>query len=59
MNIEKQILDFLKNNPKSSSNDILQSIEEKKSIATIKRVLAKLVSEKLISVTGKGKSTRY
>jgi Fic family protein len=31
----------------------------KKSIATIKRILSKLISEKLISTTGKGKSTRY
>ena len=59
MNIEKQILDFLRSNPESSSNRILQGIEEKKSIATIKRVLSKLVSENLISTTGKGKSTRY
>ncbi|NOZ84434.1 MAG: Fic family protein [Epsilonproteobacteria bacterium] len=59
MNIEKQILYFLKNSPESSSNEILQSIEEKKSIATIKRVLSKLVSENLILSTGKGKSTKY
>jgi len=59
LNIEKQILDFLKSNPESSSNQILEKIEEKKSIATIKRILSKLVSEKLISTTGKGKSTRY
>jgi Fic family protein len=59
MNIEKQILDFLKNNPESSSNQILENIEEKKSIATIKRVLSKLVSENLISTTGKAKSTKY
>ena len=59
MNIEKQILNFLKSNPESSSNQILESIEEKKSIATIKRVLSKLVSENLISTTGKGKSTKY
>jgi len=59
MNIEKQILDFLRSNPESSSNRILENIEEKKSIATIKRILSKLVSEKLISTTGKGKSTRY
>ncbi|RLD37183.1 MAG: cell filamentation protein Fic [Bacteroidetes bacterium] len=38
---------------------MLENIEEKKSIATIKRVLSKLVSENLISTTGKGKSTRY
>ncbi len=59
MNIEKQILDFLRSNSESSSNQILENIEEKKSIATIKRVLSKLVSENLISITGKGKSTRY
>ncbi len=59
MNIEKQILEFLKSNPASSSNRILENIEEKKSIATIKRILSKLVSEKLISTTGKGKSTKY
>jgi Fic family protein len=59
MNIEKQILDFLKSNPASSSKQILENIEAKKSIATIKRILSKLVSEKLISTTGKGKSTRY
>ncbi len=59
MHIEKQILEFLKSNPESSSNRILENIEEKKSIATIKRILSKLISEKLISTTGKGKSTRY
>ena len=59
MNIEIQILNFLKSNPESSSNQILEKIEAKKSIATIKRILSKLVSEKLISTTGKGKSTRY
>jgi len=59
MNIQKQILYFLKSNPESSSKQILENIEEKKSIATIKRVLSKLVSENLISTTGKGKSTKY
>ena len=59
MNIEKQILDFLKSNSESSSNQTLENIEEKKSIATIKRILSKLVSENLIVTIGKGKSTRY
>ncbi len=59
MDIKKQILDFLENNQESSSNEILQGIEENKSIATIKRVLTILISENLISVSGKGKSTRY
>ncbi len=59
MNIDNQILEFLKKNPVSSSNEILQGIEEKKSIATIKRALSKLISEKLVITTGKGKSTKY
>jgi Fic family protein len=59
MNIEQQILDFLKINPGSSSKRILEGIEDKKSIATVKRVLSKLVSEKLILTDGKGKSTVY
>ena len=59
MEIKTQILNFLKHHQDSSSNEILQGIEEKKSIATIKRIIAKLISENLISATGKGKSTRY
>jgi len=59
MNIESLILDFLNQNPNSSSGEILKGISEKKSIATIKRILSKLVTEKLITVTGKGKATRY
>ncbi len=59
MNIEKQILDFLKQNKESSSNEILQGIVEKKSIATIKRALSKLISERSIIAIGKAKSTKY
>ena len=59
MNIKNQILEFLKNNPESSSNEVLQGIEEKKSIATIKRILTKLISENLIISIGKKKSTKY
>jgi len=59
MNIDNQILEFLKKNPDSSSNEILQAIEEKKSIATIKRILLKLISENLIITIGKSKSTKY
>ncbi len=59
MAIEKLILEFLKQNPESSSVEIRQGISEKKSIATIKRILSKLVAKKLITSTGKGKATRY
>jgi Fic family protein len=59
MNTEKQILNFLKLNTTGSSAEILLGIEDKKSIATIKRVLSKLISDQLIIATGKGKATRY
>jgi len=59
MNIENQILNFLKYNQESSSNEIMQGIEEKKSLATIKRVLSKLILEKLIISTGKRKAAKY
>ena len=59
MEIENLILEFLKQNPESSSGEIRQGIPENKSIATIKRILSKLVAKKLISSTGKGKATRY
>ena len=59
MKTENLILDFLKQNPESSSREIQTGIPDKKSIATIKRELSKLVAKKLISSTGKGKATRY
>ncbi len=59
MKTENLILDFLKQNPESSSGEIQTGIPDKKSIATIKRELSKLVAKKLISSTGKGKATRY
>ncbi len=59
MEIENLILEFLKQNPESSSGEIRQGIPEKKSIATIKRIVSKLVAKKLIISTGKGKATRY
>jgi len=59
MEIENLILEFLKQNSGTSSEEIRQGISDKKSIATIKRVLSKLVAKKLISPTGKGKATRY
>ena len=59
MTTKDSILEFIKQNDESSSNDILQGISENKSIATIKRVLSKLVEEKLIISIGKGKATKY
>jgi Fic family protein len=59
MNIEEQIFEFLRSNFESSSKEIQQGIAEEKSIATVKRVLSKLISERLIITTGKAKSTKY
>ena len=59
MKTENLILDYLKQHPESSSGEIRTGIAEQKSIATIKRVLSKLVAKKFISSSGKGKSTRY
>jgi len=59
MKIENFILEFLKQNSENSSEEIRQGISEKKSIATIKRILSKLVAKKLIISTGRGKATKY
>ncbi len=59
MEIENLILEFLKQNPESSSVEIQTGISDKKSIATIKRILSKLLAKRLISSTGKGKATKY
>ena len=58
MEIENLILEFLNQNQGSSSKEIRQGITDKKSIATIKRALSKLVAKRLIVLTGKGKATR-
>ena len=59
MNIENQILQYIKLNPDSSSSSILEGINSEKSLATLKRVLTNLITEKLIETIGKGKSTKY
>ena len=59
MELDKLIIAFLHRNPHSSSREIQQGISEKRSIATVKRTLSKLASERLITITGKGRATRY
>ncbi len=59
MEIENLILEFLEYHPNSASETIRQGLQVKKSIATIKRVLSKLLLKQLISTSGKGKATRY
>ena len=59
MNIKNLTLTFIKEHPNCSSSDVLQGISEKRSLATIKRTLSKLITEKQIISTGKGKAIRY
>lgn len=59
VNRKELILDYLKNNPDQSSNDLLRKIGFEISKATLKRDIAELVAENYIIQQGKGKSTRY
>jgi len=56
---ETEIIGFLKNNPGSSSKEIHHGTTTTISYATVKRILAQLISKNLISTTGKGKGTKY
>ena len=53
------ILDFLKENPSSSSKKIYESITLNQSYATIKRLLRQLVNDNLIVVDYIGKASKY
>jgi len=55
----KEILQFVKENPSCSSKEIYDGLEIKISYATVKRNLSKLLSKNLIQTIGKGKGTKY
>ncbi len=57
-NNKKAIIDFVSTHPNVSSGEIEQGLQSI-ALATVKRGLKKLVADHLITVTGKGKSTRY
>ena len=59
MNTKNLIIKYLKKHPNSSSKEIFEGIGGQKSLATVKRLLSKLIQEQLIVSMGKGKSTRY
>lgn len=59
MNFENQIVEFVRENPNCSSNEILKGVIDRKSLATIKRAISKLLQKNLLISLGKGKSTRY
>ena len=59
MDSKNLIIDYLQKNPNSSSKEIFEGIGRQKSLATVKRLLSKLIQEHLVVSTGKGRSIRY
>jgi Fic family protein len=55
----EEILEFIKDHPKCSSNEIRLGIKTETSISTLKRTLQYLVSEGLINSIGDFKSRKY
>jgi Fic family protein len=55
----KNILDYIKANPSLSSKEIHDGLKSEVGYATVKRILAKLISENLVLPTGKGRGTKY
>ncbi len=56
---QQQILKTLEQNKKLSSKEIFEAVESEMSYATVKRVLKELVEQEYVSISGKGKATRY
>lgn len=56
---EQEIIEFVISNPLRSSKDIHEGMSSSLSYATAKRILSKLVREKLLVIDGKGKGTKY
>lgn len=57
--LSNTILDFIKKNPLSSSKQINDGLNNASGYATVKRVLKNLVAENFITISGRGKSTKY
>ena len=56
---EHKIIEFVEKNRDCSSKEIFESVDISVSYATLKRILVKLISENLLSRSGKGKGTKY
>lgn len=56
---ENEVINLLKNKEIFSSKEIFDQIHSDISYATLKRILAKLVSNKYIESSGQGKGTKY
>jgi Fic family protein len=53
------ILDFIEKNPLCSSKEIHDRLVEEFGYATVKRIIQKLISQNLITTSGKAKGTKY
>lgn len=56
---KRLILEFVKANPSFSSREIYDGLSLGLGYATVKRILSNLISDQLVSTTGKGKGTKY
>ena len=58
-NRETEIIEFIKNHPKCTSQEILDGLNLDISVATLRRKLQELVAEDLINAIGELKSRKY
>lgn len=58
-NLDISIIEFLGNNPLSSSKEVHDGIQTDKGYATIKRILKILIEKNFVESKGKGKGTKY
>ncbi len=56
---DAEIIDFIKNHPKCTSQEILDGLNLKISIVTLRRKLQDLVAEELVNAIGELKSRKY
>jgi prophage maintenance system killer protein/predicted transcriptional regulator len=56
---EQQIIDFIKKAGECSSKEVYDNVGVSVSYATLKRILAKLITENYLSTKGQGKGTKY
>lgn len=59
LDLEKGILDYIKNYPNSSSREIYEGLGKVVAFATVKRTIVTLLDKNFVAKTGRGKSTKY
>lgn len=57
--IEKEIIEYIRNHPLSSSKEIHEGIDQKSGYATVKRAIQVLIDQNLAIATGRGRGTKY